>query len=151
MDSEEVCWCIPAMEQLVLHACPRLLTGIAGWRSNLSSACHFYCRISESAVLGAQKGSPAVPRGAIYNQASCQRPTLPSGLASKRYAAAPAKHLQKIVNKLDRRLLPLQDLQMLALLTLGFRGFFRWSDLSALRVEDIHVSDGFLSAFLAKP
>ena len=35
----------------------------------------------------------------------------------------------------------LQELQMVALIALGLRGFFRWNDLSSLRIDDVQIGE----------
>ena len=44
----------------------------------------------------------------------------------------------------------LQNLQGVLIVVLGFFGFFRWSDLSLIEVEDIRVHSRYMSVFLKK-
>ena len=75
----------------------------------------------------------------------------------KRQLARPAQkmqpltcfHLEQLVAEFGQHPWRLQDLQMLSLITLGFRGFFRWSDLSEIHTNDIHFLNNFVSVFLA--
>ena len=43
----------------------------------------------------------------------------------------------------------LEDLKMVALIAVGFRGFFRWNDRSSLRSDDMQIGEEFVSVFLA--
>ena len=75
----------------------------------------------------------------------------------KRTLARPARkmsplkphHLEQLVEKFGQPGCELQDLQMVALIALGFRGFFRWNDLSSLCIYDVQIGEEFLSVFLA--
>ena len=35
----------------------------------------------------------------------------------------------------------LQEPQMVVLIALGLRGFFRWTDLSSLRIDDVQIGE----------
>ncbi|XP_065198970.1 uncharacterized protein LOC135830672 [Sycon ciliatum] len=56
--------------------------------------------------------------------------------------------LRQLVCTFDRPRLSLMHLQMLALITLGFRGFMRWDDMSRLKVTNIEVNSQHMTVFL---
>ena len=59
-----------------------------------------------------------------------------------------ADHLSRLMERFGKAGCSLVDLQMLCLMTLGFHGFFRWSDLHEIRLPDVRFSDGYVSIFL---
>jgi len=59
------------------------------------------------------------------------------------------QQLDLLIGRYGQPQCSLADLQMICLFTLGYRGFFRWNDLSNLTIDDIHISEEYLSVFLA--
>ena len=58
------------------------------------------------------------------------------------------KHVKQLLSKFGGHRVELPDLQTLTLIVLGFVGFFRWNDLSNIRVENLHFHSLFASIIL---
>ena len=56
--------------------------------------------------------------------------------------------LRQLVEKFDTPEISLMHLQMLALVTLGFRGFMRWDDMSRLCVANVEISGQHMTVML---
>ena len=145
-------WCKWAQEH-ALKSLPADPVGISVYLLNVASSSE-----SASPVLSALHGIDWAHR-----KAGLDCPSRHAVLAQvvdglKRQLARPAQkmqpltcfHLEQLVAEFGQHPWRLQDLQMLSLITLGFRGFFRWSDLSEIHTNDIHFSNDFVSVFLAR-
>ena len=112
---------------------------------------------SPSPVLAALHGIDWTHRKACLACPGSHSVPQPVAEGLKRTLARPATkmstlkphHLEQLVENFGQPGCELQDLQMVALIALGFRGFFRRNDLRSLRIDDVQIGEEFLSVFLA--